>query len=107
VDWRDFVRPHGFTVRYYRSDLSYTCHNVLPFKTSSPNHLIYKVMRSADKINLWLTEDDIVSQLDVTGYRNYLHYPKSCGALEVICGTLSQRGVLVVSNDESSQPGLF
>ena len=107
MDWRDFVYPHGFVVRYYRPNLLYTRHSVLPFKTASPNHLIYKVMRSPDKINLWLGEDDIISQLDVTGYRKYQHYSKDCSALEIICGTLSQHGSLIVPDDDSSQPGLF
>lgn len=107
VDWRDFVYPNGFVVRYYDDLLNYTRHTVLPYKTSSPNQLIYKVMRSPDKVKLWLTEYEIISQLDVPGYRAFQHFPESYNASQVICATLSQRGILVVVDDDSIQPGLF
>ena len=107
MDWYDFAYPNGFVVRYYDDKLNYTRHSVLPYKTDSPNHLIYKVMRSPDKIKIWLTNHETISQLDVPGYRAFQHFPKSCSAPQVICATLSQRGILVVVDDDSIQPGLF
>lgn len=106
MDWRDFVYPNGFVVRYYDDKLNYTRHSVLPYKTSSPIHLLYKVMRSPDKIKLWLTNHEIISQLDVPGYRTFQHFSKNYSVQQVICATLSQRGFLVVA-DDPIQPGLF
>lgn len=107
VDWRDFIYPNGFVVRYYDDKLNYTRHSVLPYKTSFPNQLIYKVMRSADKVKLWLTEDEVISQLQAPGYHNYLSFSKNNTVPGVLCATLSQRGNLVVVDDDSIQPGLF
>ena len=107
MDWRDFSYPNGFVVRYYDDMLNYTRHTVLPYKTSFPNQLIYKVIRSPDKIKIWLTEDEIISQSNIPGYRNYNHFPKSYTVSGIVCSTLSQRGNLVVVDDDSIQPGLF
>lgn len=107
MDWRDFAYPNGFVVRYYDNMLNYTRHTVLPYKTSFPNQLIYKVMRSPDKVKVWLTEDEIISQSNIPSYRNHNHFPKSYTASGVVCATLSQRGNLVVVDDDSIQPGLF
>lgn len=94
-------------MRYYDDKLQYTNHSVLPYKTSSPNHLIYKVTRSPDKINVWLGNDSVVAQLDVKGYRKYQHFSLDHSASEIICAMLSQKGKLVVVDDDSFQPGLF
>ena len=107
MDRRDFDYPHGFYVRYYDDKLQYTTHSILPYKTSSPNHLIYKVSRSPDKINMWLGHDSVVTQLDVTGYRKYQHFSLDYSISDIICATLSQRGTLIVVDSKSSQPGLF
>lgn len=107
VDYRDFDHPYGFHVRYYDDKLQYTSHSIIPYKTSSPNHLIYKVMRSPDKVNIWLGNDSVVTQLDVKGYRNYQHFPLDYSLPKVICATLSQKGNLVVVDADSIQPGLF
>ena len=107
VDWRDFAYPHGFRVRYYDDKLQYTSHGVLPYKTSLSNHIIYKVARSPDKINMWLGHDSVVTQLDVKGYRKYQHFSLDHSVSEIICATLSQKGKLVVVDDDSVQPGLF
>lgn len=106
MDWRDFVRPHGFHVRYYDSTLSYSVHSVIPYKTSSPNHLIYKVMRSRDKVNLWLMADEIVAQLDVPGQNMLQSFSPNLSVKQIVCATLSQSGKLVVF-DDSLQPALF
>lgn len=107
MDWRDFAYPHGFTVRYYDDMLNYTRHSVLPYKTAFHNQLIYKVMRSPDSVKLWLTEDEIISQLNASGYRNYQHFTKDHSVALIVCSTLSQRGSLIVVDDDSFQPGLF
>lgn len=107
MDCRDFDRPHGFHVRYYNDNLLYRVHNVIPYKTSLPNHLIYKVMRSVDKVNVWLTSDGIVAQLDVPGHCKYIQFPSDTSAVEIVCTMLSQRGKLVVADGNDLQPGLF
>lgn len=107
MDCRDFDRPHGFHVRYYDDNLLYRVHNVIPYKTSSPNHLIYKVMRSTDKVNVWLTSDSIVAQLDVLGHRKHVQFPPNASAEEIVCTMLSQRGKLIVLDGDDFQPGLF
>ena len=107
MDRRDFDTPHGFHVRYYNDSLLYRVHNVIPYKTSSPNHLIYKVMRSMDKVNIWLTNDGIVAQLDIPGHSKYIQFSSNCSVVEVVCTMLSQRGKLVVVDSDSLQPGLF
>lgn len=107
MDYRDFDRPNGFNVRYYDSQLHYTTHNVIPYKTSLPNHLVYKVIRSMDKVNVWLTSDGIVAQLDVSGYRKYIQFPSNTSATEIVCTMLSQTGKIIVADRDSLQPGLF
>lgn len=107
MDCRDFDRPLSFHVRYYDDRLRYKLHNVIPYKTSSPNHLVYKVMRSSDKVNIWLTNDGIVAQLDVDGYRNYDHFPTHAPVTQIVCSMLSKRGRLIVVDIDSIQPGLF
>lgn len=107
MDRRDFDYPHGLYVRYYDDKLQYTKHSIIPYKTSSPNHLIYKVTRSPDKINMWLGNDSVVTQLDVKGYRKYQHFPLDYTLPEVIYATLSQKGKLVVVDADFIQPGLF
>lgn len=107
MDSRDFDRPHGFHVRYYDGTLRYRVHNVIPYKTSSPNHLVYNVMRSTDKVNVWLTSEGIIAQLDVPGHSKYVQFPLDTGVVEIICTTLSQRGKLVLADNDSLQPGLF
>lgn len=107
MDRRDFDRPYGFHVRYYDSGLSYKVHNVIPYKTSSPNHLVYKVMRSIDKVNVWLTSDGIVAQLDIPGHSKYIQFPSNSSASEIVCTMLAQRGKIVVVDHDSIQPGLF
>ena len=107
MDRRDFDRPHGFHVRYYDNNLRYKVHNVIPYKTSLPNHLIYKVMRSIDKVNVWLTSDGIVAQLDNSGHCKYIQFPSNTSAAEIVCTILSQRGKLVVIDGDDFQPGLF
>lgn len=107
VDWRDFVYPHGFIVRYYDDKLNYTRNAILPYKTAFHNQLIYKVMRSPDIVKLWLTEDEIISQLNAPNYRNYQHFTKDHSVTGIVCATLSQQGRLVVVDDDSLQPMLF
>nr|DAN01203.1 MAG TPA: hypothetical protein [Caudoviricetes sp.] len=107
MDRWDFDRPHGFHVRYYDNALSYKVHNVIPYKTSSPNHLVYKVMRSIDKVNVWLTSDGIVAQLDIPGHSKYIQFPSSTCATEIVCTMLSQRRNLVVVDGDDLQPTLF
>lgn len=106
MDCRDFDRPHGFHVRYYDNTLSYKVHNVIPYKTSSPNHLVYKVMRSMDKVNVWLTSEGIVAQLDIPGHSKYIQFPSNTSATEIVCTMLSQRKLVVVDGDDL-QPPLF
>ena len=107
MDRRDFNRPHGFHVRYYDNRLFYKVHNVIPYKTSSPNHLVYKVMRSMDKVNVWLTSEGIVAQLDVPGHSKYIQFPSNTSATEIVCTMLSQRRKLVVVDGDDLQPALF
>lgn len=107
MDWRDFVRPHGFPVRYYDSSLSYKSHSVIPYKTTTPNHLAYKVMRSPDRVDVWLTDDDIVAKFDVQGTSRYAHFPKDYTAPQIVCATLSQQGRIIIPDTDSLQPGLF
>ena len=107
MDWRDFDRPHGFSVRYYDNTLAYKVHNVIPYKTTNPSYLVYNVMRSPDKVNVWLTDDDIVAQLDILGHNRYARFPKDYTAPQVVCAMLSQRGRLVIPDSDSFQPGLF
>lgn len=107
MDYSDFINPRDFCVRYYDDKLQYTSHRVIPYKTSSPTHLIYKVMRSPDKINMWLGHDSVVTQLNIKNYEKYQHFSLDCSLSEIICGTLSQKGKLVVVADDSIQPGLF
>lgn len=107
MDSRDFDRPHGFHVRYYDNKLSYKVHNVIPYKTSSPNHLVYKVMRSIDKVNVWLTSEGIVAQLDIPGHSKYIQFSSSRSVSEIVCTMLAQRGNIVVVDSDSIQPGLF
>lgn len=107
MDRRDFDCPYGFHVRYYDDKLCYRVHNVIPYNTSSPNHLIYKVMRSRDKVNVWLTSDGIVAQLDVQGHAKCIKFSTNRSAIEVICTMLSQTGKLVVVDSDSLQSGLF
>ena len=107
MDRRDFVRPHGFHVRYYDDTLSYRVHNVIPYKTALPGHLIYKVMRSRDKVNLWYAEDEIVAQLDAQGQGMYQSFSPGLSAGQIVCAVLSHSGKLVVLDDDSVQPGLF
>ena len=107
MDWYDFVRPYGFHVRIYDSNLLYKVHNAVPYKSSSPNHLIYNIMRSPYRIDAWLTDDGIVTRLDTYGQSKYQHFSKECSAEEIVCGTLSQLGNIVTTHKESIQPGLF
>lgn len=107
MDRRDFDSPHGFHVRYYDSGLFYKVHNVIPYKTSLPNHLVYKVMRSTDKVHVWLTNDGIVAQLDIPGYSKYIQFSPNSSASEIVCAMLAQRGKIVVVDNDSIQPGLF
>lgn len=107
MDRWDFDHPHGFHVRYYNNNLLYKVHNVIPYKTSSPNHLIYKVMRSTDKVNVWLTSDGIVAQLDIPRHRKHIQFPSNTSATEIVCTMLAQRGKLVVIDGDDLQPGLF
>lgn len=107
MDSRDFDRPHGFRVRYYDDKLLYKVHNVIPYKTSLPNHLVYKVMRSRDKVNVWLTSEGIVAQLDTQEHRKYIQFSTDSSVVEIICTMLSQTGKLVVADNDSLQPGLF
>lgn len=107
MDCRDFDRPHGFHVRYYDDNLLYKVHNVIPYKTSSPNHLVYKVMRSRDTVNVWLTSEGIVARLDTQGHSKYIQFPTDSSAVEIVCTMLSQTGKLVVVDSDSIQPRLF
>ena len=107
MDYSDFVNPRDFCVRYYDDKLQYTSHRVVPYKTSSPVHLIYKVMRSPDKIDMWLAHDSVVTQLNINGCEKHQHFSLDCSLSEIICGTLSQKGKLVVVADDLIQPGLF
>lgn len=107
MDRSDFDRPHGFRVRYYDNTLNYKVHSVIPYKTTNLYHLIYKVMRSPDKINVWFTGDDIVAHLNVQGDSRYGHFPKDYTAQQIVCAMLSQKGRLVVADSDSLQPGLF
>lgn len=94
-------------MRYYDDFLSYKVHNVIPYKTSSPGHLIYKVMRSRDKVNLWYAEGEIVAQLDVQGQGMYQSFSRKLSVAQIVCSVLSQSGKLVVLDNDSLQPGLF
>ena len=107
MDSGDFDRPHGFNVRYYDDRLLYKVHNVIPYKTSSPYHLVYKVMRSRDKVNVWLTSEGIVAQLDTQGHRKYIRFSTDRSAVEIVCTMLSQTGELVVVDSDLLHPGLF
>lgn len=106
MDWHDFVRPHGFSVRYYDNTLTYKVHSVVPYKTTNLYHLVYKVMRSPDKVKIWL-RDDIVAQLESLGHTSYAHFPKEYTAPQVVCAMLSQQGRLITLDSDSFQPGLF
>ena len=107
MDCRDFVRPHGFYVRYYDDTLEYKVHNVIPYKTSNPYHLVYRAMGSPDRVNVWLMSDEIVAQLDTQGHSRYMHFSKDYTAQQIVCAALSQQGRLVVADSDSLQPGLF
>lgn len=107
MDRWDFDHPYGFHVRYYDNNLFYKVHNVIPYKTSSPYHLVYKVMRSMDKVNVWLTSEAIVAQLDIPGHSKYIQFPLNRSAQEIVCAMLAQRGKIVVVDIDSIQPGLF
>lgn len=107
MDRRDFDHPHGFYVRYYDNNLHYTVHNVIPYKTSSPKQLIYKVTRSHHKVNVWLSDDGVVAQLDIQGCRDYLHFSATLTLDEIVCIMLSKSGKFVVMDGSSIQPTLF
>lgn len=107
MDWHDFVRPYGFNVRYYDDTLSYKLHSALPYKTSSPRHLVYKVMRSRDKVNLWFADDEIVAQLHTPRHTSYQTFPIDLPVTHIVCNMLSRNGKLVVLDDDSLQPALF
>lgn len=107
MDRRDFDCPHGFYVRYYDNKLNYTVHNVIPYKTSSPKQLIYKVARLHHKVNVWLSEDGIVAQLDIQGCRDYSYFSDALTLDEIVCIMLSKTGKFVVVDDSLNQPALF
>ncbi len=107
MDRWDFDHPHSFHVRYYDNSLSYKVHNVIPYKTSSPNHLVYKVMRSMDKVNVWLTSEGIVAQLDIRGHNKHIQFSSNSSATEIVCAMLAQRGKIVVVDSDSIQLELF
>lgn len=107
MDGRDFDRPHGFHVRIYDDRLLYKVHNVVPYKSSLSNHLIYNIMRTPYRIDIWYTYDDIVTQLNIHGTSNYQHFPKGRSVEEIVCSTLSQIGKIITLDDDSIQPGLF
>lgn len=107
MDRGDFVCPHGFRVRFYDDKLLYKVHSAIPYKSSLPNHLVYNIMCSPYRVDIWLTNDDVVSRLNIHSWREYQHYSKQCSVEEIVCGTLSQIGKIVVLDDSSSQLALF
>ena len=107
MDRGDFDCPHGFRVMYYDDTLNYKVHNVIPYKTANLYHLIYKVMRSPDKINVWFSSDGIVAHLNDQGGGTYGHFPKDYTVQQIVCSMLSQKGRLVALDDDSFQPALF
>lgn len=107
MDRGDFDRPHGFRVRYYDDTLNYKIHSVIPYKTANLYHLIYKVMRSPDKINVWFASNSIVAHLNYQGDGIYGHFTKDYTAQQIVCAMLSQNGRLVVVDEDSFQPALF
>ena len=107
MDRGDFDRPHGFYVRIYDDKLAYKVHHVIPYKSQLTNHLTYRVMRSPYRVNIWLTDDDLVTQLNIHKERTYLHFSKEFSVEEIVCSTLSQTGSIVVPDSDLFQPGLF
>lgn len=107
MDRRDFDCPHGFYVRYYDDNLRYTIHNVIPYKTASPKHLIYKVARSHHKVNVWLSDDGIIAQSNIQGCGDYVHFSTALTLDTIVCIMLSKAGKFVVVDDRSIQPPLL
>lgn len=107
MDRSDFDHPHGFYVRYYDNELRYTVHNVIPYKTSSPKHLIYKVTRSHHKVNVWLSDDGVIAQSNIQGHGDYLRFSDSLTLDKIVCIMLSKTGKFVVVDDSLTQPPLF
>lgn len=104
---RYFDCPHGFYVRYYDDKLCYTVHIVIPYKTSSPKHLIYKVTRSYHKVNVWLSDDGIIAQSNIQGHGDYIRFSSAFTLDEIVCIMLSKAGKFVVVDDRSIQLPLF
>lgn len=107
MDRNDFVRPHAFHVRIYDNKLFYKVHNAIPYKSTIPDHLIYIITRSIYRIDIWLTDDDIVTKLNIHGSGKCQHFSKERSIEEILCSTLSQLGTIVTLDNDSIQPGLF
>lgn len=107
MDRRDFDYSHDFYVRVYDDKLFYKVHNAVSYKSTLPGHLIYIITRSIYRIDIWLTDDDIVSQLNMHGRGSCQHFSKECSVEEIVCSTLSQIGKIVTLDNNPVQPTLF
>ena len=107
MDRGDFVCSYPFHVRIYDDKLFYKVHTAVPYKSTLPNHLIYIITRSIYRIDIWLTDDDIVTQLNIHGTGKCHHFSKECSIEEIVVSTLSQIGKIVTLHNNSIQPGLF
>lgn len=107
MDRRDFACPYAFHVRIYGDKLSYKVHTAFPYKSTLPNHLIYIITRSIYRVDIWLTDDDIVTQLNMHGAGKCQHFSKECSIEEIVRSTLSQTGKIVTLHNDYIQPGLF
>lgn len=107
MDSRDFNYPHGFHVRIYDDKLFYKVHSAVPYKSTTPGHLIYIITRSVYRIDIWLIDDDIVTQLNVYGSGSCQHFSKKCSVEEIVRSTLSHIGRIVTLDNDSIQPTLF
>lgn len=105
----DVIFPRGFKVRKYRSDLSYTVHNVIRYPTKNMYTFVYCMMKSSKKVTVRVSDEAIVAMNDSLYDYKYIHFARNTQVDKLVCQMLTDSESLVVLEDtpNTTEPTLF
>lgn len=105
----DVVFPKYFTVRKYDNKLNYSHHKIIRYYTSNTHTFVYCMMRSPEKVTVWIDSESIVAMNERLDCPKYNHFSHETPVDKLLCEMFTNKDSLVVVEDtlDIVQPTLF
>lgn len=98
----DFVVrfPKSFHIRVYDNSLRYRTHNVIRYTTKFANVFTYAVMRSQNKVTVWINTNTIVGRYERQGIHRVMSFTPDTHIQNIVCALITDKKRWAVPEDE-------